>query len=126
MWLYRSDTKGTETIKNILVKIVRVATGWMSYSNRLRLCYFGGFFMLLGVRFLRMLGWRGRPVIPLRQKAINLFDTIAPTYNHEHTPGEVEGWFKEAGYTDVKEVTIHEFRLGDGGFAVIGTRGIKQ
>ena len=126
VWLYRSDTKGTETIKNILVKLVRVATAWMSYSNRLRLCYFSAFSILLGVRVLHIFGWRGRPVIPLRQKAINLFDTITPSYNHEHTPGEVEGWFREAGYMDVKEVTIHEYRLGKGGFAMIGTRGSKM
>jgi hypothetical protein len=75
-----------------------------------------------GVRLLRLFGWRGRPVIPLRQKAINLFDTITPTYNHEHTAAETAVWFQEAGYSGVKEVTISDFRLGKGGFAMIGTR----
>ena len=122
VWLYRSDSRGLQRVKITLVKIVRAATGWMSYSSRLSLCYIAAFFMLLAVRLLRICGWRGRPAIPLRQKAINLFDTITPTYNHEHTPSEAAGWFKEAGFTDIKEVTIREFRLGDGGFAVIGTR----
>lgn len=122
VWLYRSDTHGAQSIKRALVRSTRIITSWMSYSKRLSLCYVAAFFILLGVRFLRLFGWRGRPVISLRQKAINLFDTITPMYNHEHTPAETEVWFKEAGYDDVQEVTIREFRLGDGGFAMIGTR----
>jgi SAM-dependent methyltransferase/uncharacterized protein YbaR (Trm112 family) len=122
VWLYRSDTTGAERIKRAAVKAVRRATRWMSYSQRLTLCYATAWVMLCGLRVLRMCGYRRRPVIPLRQKAINLFDTIAPTYNHEHTPAETRAWFGEAGFTDVMEVTIHDWRLGRGGFAMIGTR----
>jgi 2-polyprenyl-3-methyl-5-hydroxy-6-metoxy-1,4-benzoquinol methylase/uncharacterized protein YbaR (Trm112 family) len=123
VWLYRSDTTGGQSIKRAAVKIVRATTGWMSYSSRLSLCYAAAFVILMGLRVLRVCGYRGRPIIPLRQKAINLFDTITPTYNHEHTPAETRAWFDEAGFTDVREVTIHDFRLGRGGFAMIGTRG---
>jgi 2-polyprenyl-3-methyl-5-hydroxy-6-metoxy-1,4-benzoquinol methylase/uncharacterized protein YbaR (Trm112 family) len=123
VWLYRSDTTGAQSIKRAAVKAVRTATRWMSYSSRLSLCYAGAFVILTGLRILRLCGYRGRPVIPLRQKAINLFDTITPTYNHEHTPAETRAWFDAAGFTDVREVTIHDFRLGRGGFAMIGTRG---
>jgi len=115
VWLYRRDTRGMQTLKKALVKTVRVATGWMSYSSRLSLCYAGAFVLLLGLRLLRLFGYRGRPVIPLRQKAINLFDTITPTYNHEHTPAEAAVWFDEAGYMNVRDVTIADFRLGEGG-----------
>lgn len=123
VWLYRSDTRGAQSVKRAAVKAVRNATGWMSYGNRMRLCYATAFGMMLGVRTLHGFGWRGRPVIPVRQKAINLFDTITPTYNHEHTFTETRAWFDEAGFRDVRDVTISEFRLGAGGFAAIGTRG---
>jgi SAM-dependent methyltransferase len=122
IWLYRSDTSGTQSLKRAAVKAVRAATGWMSYNSRLSLCYLAAFVILSGLRVLRLCGYRGRPVIPIRQKAINLFDTITPTYNHEHTPAETRAWFREAGFTDVTEVTINDHRLGRGGFAMIGTR----
>ncbi len=126
IWLYRSDTHGAQSLKRAAVKGVRKSTGWMSYSGRLRLCYLAAFVILSGLRVMRMCGYRGRRLIPLRQKAINLFDTITPTYNHEHTPAETRQWFSDAGFTDVKEVTIHDHRLGRGGFAMIGTRGAPR
>ena len=122
VWLYRSDTTGLATLKRHLVHAVRVATGWMSYRGRLMLCYVAAVPILASVALLRLVGWRGRRIIPIRQKAINLFDTIAPTYNHEHTPEETMGWFREAGFEDVREVTIRDFRLSVGGFAVLGRR----
>jgi 2-polyprenyl-3-methyl-5-hydroxy-6-metoxy-1,4-benzoquinol methylase/uncharacterized protein YbaR (Trm112 family) len=122
VWLYRSDTSGTQSLKRAVVKAVRAATRWMSYRSRLSLCYVGAFGILSCLRVLRLCGYRGRPIIPIRQKAINLFDTITPTYNHEHTPAETRTWFSEAGFTEVKEVTINDHRLGRGGFAMIGTR----
>ena len=126
VWLYRSDTRGAQSVKRAAVKGVRKGTGWMSYSSRLRLCYLAAFVILSGLRVMRMCGYRGRRLIPLRQKAINLFDTITPTYNHEHTPAETRQWFNDAGFTDVNEVTIHDHRLGRGGFAMIGTRGAPR
>jgi SAM-dependent methyltransferase/uncharacterized protein YbaR (Trm112 family) len=126
IWLYRSDTHGAASLKRAAVKGVRNGTGWMSYSSRLRLCYLAAFVILSGLRAMRMCGYRGRRLIPLRQKAINLFDTITPTYNHEHTPAETRQWFSDAGFTDVKEVTIQDHGLGRGGFAMIGTRGPRH
>ncbi len=123
VWLYRSDARAGHTLKMAVVKTVRVLTGWMPYSARMSLCYVAGFIILTGLRLLRLLGYRRRPLIPLRQKAINLFDTITPTFNHEHTPAETRGWFEEAGFTEIREVTIADFRLGQGGFAMMGTRG---
>ena len=125
IWLYRSDTRGLSRLKRAAVKMVRAATRRMSYRSRLALCYVGAFGILSLLRMLRLMGYRGRPVIPLRQKAVNLFDTITPTYNHEHTPEETRAWFSEAGFADVREVTVHDHRLGRGGFAMIGTRNTK-
>jgi SAM-dependent methyltransferase len=122
VWLYRSDTRGFATVKRHVVHAVRAATGWMSYRSRLALCYVAAVPILAMVKLLQIFGWRARPMIPIRQKAINLFDTITPTYNHEHTPPEVIAWFREAGFENAREVTISDFRLGHGGFAVLGRR----
>ncbi len=123
VWLYRSDTKPFITVKNNLVNVVRYLTQKLSYPNKMRVCYIGAVFILLGVRVSHLFGYKKRRLIPLRLKATNLFDTISPQFNHEHTPGEVADWFKESGYTDVKEVSISDYRLDEGGFAMIGTRG---
>jgi 2-polyprenyl-3-methyl-5-hydroxy-6-metoxy-1,4-benzoquinol methylase/uncharacterized protein YbaR (Trm112 family) len=122
IWLYRSDTRGLQALKIKAVKLVRFVTGRMSYAARWRLCYAGALIIMTGVRLLRLFGWHGRPAIPVRQKAINLFDTITPTFNHEHTPAEARQWFEEAGFSNIQEVSIAEFRLAAGGFAMIGTR----
>lgn len=74
------------------------------------------------VRLARPLGYRRRQLISLRLKALNLFDTIAPTYNHEHTPDEVMSWYREVGSVDVRNVSISRHRLDEGGFAIIGPR----
>ena len=60
----------------------------------------------------------------MRLKALNLFDTIAPTFNYEHTSVEVMEWFREIGFVDIRDVSIREHRLDEGGFAVIATRPI--
>jgi 2-polyprenyl-3-methyl-5-hydroxy-6-metoxy-1,4-benzoquinol methylase/uncharacterized protein YbaR (Trm112 family) len=123
VWLYRRDTKPRVTAKNSLVKLVRRSTTNLSYQNKMRVCYTGAALLLLGVRVGQLLGYKKRRLIPLRLKATNLFDTISPQFNHEHTPDEVASWFREAGYTDIKDVSLSEYRLDEGGFAMIGTRG---
>jgi 2-polyprenyl-3-methyl-5-hydroxy-6-metoxy-1,4-benzoquinol methylase len=122
VYLYRSDTKITVTIKHKLVYFVRYLTRNISHANKMRLCYLGAIWIMLGVRVANIFGYRKRRIIPIRSKAVNLFDTISPQFNHEHTPEEVRAWFIESGYHEVKEVTISEFRLNEGGFAMIGTK----
>lgn len=123
VWLYRSDTKPMYKAKMKLVELVRSLTKNLSYKNKMLLCYIGAVLILLGVRVGYLFGYKKRRLIPIRLKATNLFDTIAPQFNYEHTPDEVIGWFKEAGYTDIKDASISDYRLSEGGFAIIGTRG---
>jgi 2-polyprenyl-3-methyl-5-hydroxy-6-metoxy-1,4-benzoquinol methylase len=123
VWLYRSDTKPIITVKNALVDLVWFLTRNLSYQNKMRLCYVAAVLILLGVHVSHLFGYKKRRLIPLRQKAVNLFDTISPKFNHRHTPEEVASWFREAGYTDIKDVSISDYRLDEGGFAIIGTRG---
>ncbi len=86
------------------------------------LCWIGAAVILTGVRALHLFGYKNRRIIPLRLKAVNLFDTISPTFNHEHTPAEVRQWFIETGFSDVKDVSVSDFRLNKAGFAMRGTR----
>lgn len=122
VWLYRSDTKPLYEAKMKLVKLVRHLTKNLSYRNKMLLCYVGAVLILLSVRVGYLFGYKKRRLIPIRLKATNLFDTISPQFNYEHTPAEVIAWFEEAGYTDIKEASISDYRLDAGGFAVIGTR----
>ncbi len=122
VWLYRSDSKPMYKAKMKLIELVRRLTKNLSYHNKMRLCYLGAAVILLGVRVGYWFGYKKRRLIPIRLKATNLFDTIAPQFNYEHTPDEVIGWFKEAGYVDIKNASISDYRLSEGGFAIIGTR----
>jgi len=122
LWVYRSDTKPMYKAKMKLIEWVRGLTKNFSYQNKMRLCYVGAVVILLGVRVGYLFGYKKRRLIPIRLKATNLFDTIAPQFNYEHTPDEVIAWFKEAGYTDIKDASISDYRLSEGGFAIIGTR----
>ncbi|TMB98393.1 MAG: methyltransferase domain-containing protein [Chloroflexi bacterium] len=122
VWLYRRDARPATWVKNRIVDAIRALTRGWSHRNKMRLCWIGAGVLQSVVRFARLFGYRRRRAIPLRLKAVNLFDTISPSYNYEHTPEEVIGWYGEAGFVDVRDVSIKEHRLDDGGFAVIGRR----
>lgn len=122
VWLYRKDTKPIITFKNRLVSSVRRLTRNLSIRQKMALCYFGATLLLLGVRLGYIFGYKKRRIIPIKLKAVNLFDVISPQFNHLHSPAEVTSWFREAGYTDIKDVSIPEYRLDEAGFAMIGTR----
>lgn len=121
-WLYRSDLKPVIQTKMAMVKLVRRATRRLSHRSKMRLCYLGAGAILTGVRVAHLFGFKKRRVIPIHNKAINLFDTISPQYNHEHTPQEVIRWYREAGFSDAKDVSLQEHRLSVGGFAIMGRR----
>lgn len=121
VWLYRRDTPAFKTLKNRTVDLVRFLTRPLSYRAKTALCRIGACAILSGLWLARLLGYRGRRMIPLRLKTLNLFDTISPQFNHEHTTEEVAGWFREAGFKDVRDVNLPDYRVGDG-VAVIGTK----
>lgn len=122
VWLYRSDTRPGITLKNYLVKVIRVLTRGLPYGAKTAVCYAGAVVLAGATRAANALGHRRRRPIPMSLKALNLFDTISPRFNHEHTPDEVREWFEEAGYGDIRDVSIAEYRLDEAGFAMVGTR----
>ncbi len=122
VWLYRSDTKPSVTLKNRLVKAVRFLTRRLSYGSKTAVCYAGAVVLVGATKVANALGYTRRRPIPVSLKALNLFDTISPEFNHEHTPEEVRRWFEESGYSDIRDVSISEYRLDEGGFAMVGTR----
>ena len=71
-------------------------------------------------RVLHFFGNRKRPMIPLRLKAVNLFDTLTPRYYHLHTPQEVSAWFISAGFPEPEETSLQG--LSDAGFAMTAKR----
>jgi ubiquinone/menaquinone biosynthesis C-methylase UbiE/uncharacterized protein YbaR (Trm112 family) len=62
---------------------------------------------------------RGRPHRQtVRERVTSLFDSLAPTYVHHHTPKEVRSWFTAAGFVDVVETD----QENPAGFNLRGTR----
>jgi len=122
VWLYRRDVRADIWLKNRMVDAIRLATRRWSNRSKMQLCRIGAAVLVSLVRLASLVGYRRRRAIPLRLKALNLFDTIAPSYNAEHTPPEVTAWYSRAGFVDVRDVSIKEHRLDEGGFGVIGTR----
>jgi 2-polyprenyl-3-methyl-5-hydroxy-6-metoxy-1,4-benzoquinol methylase len=122
IWLYRQDLKPGAKLKLGIVKIGRRALRRVSHDRKLALCYAGAAMLLARLRLLRMFGYTRRRPIPLRLKALNLFDTFSPQFNHEHTSSEVTAWFHEAGFGEVRDVSFPEYRFNEEGFALIGTR----
>ena len=122
VWLYRSDRKGLNGVKRAVIDVIRSLTYGWSDAARMRLCWAGAALMNAALAVARSIGFRGRRLVPIRNKAVGLFDTISPRFNHEHTFAEVREWFREAGFSDIHEVTTSRFNLHLNGFAAIGTR----
>ena len=66
------------------------------------------------------MGIKTRRIVPLWLKAVNLYDTFTPLYNHQHVLSEVISWFREAGFAEAVETTIPS--LGNMGFGILGAR----
>jgi 2-polyprenyl-3-methyl-5-hydroxy-6-metoxy-1,4-benzoquinol methylase/uncharacterized protein YbaR (Trm112 family) len=122
VWLYRRDVRPGIWVKNQVVEMVHRLTRRWPHRAKMWLCTAGAVVLVSLVRLARPFGYHRRRAIPIRLKALNLFDTIAPTYNHKHTPTEVMDWFHEVGFVNVRDASIRDHRLDEGGFAVIGTR----
>ena len=52
-----------------------------------------------------------------REKLITMLDSYTCRYRWEHTPDEVEGWYRELGFVDVKTTDV-----GKWGFGVLATK----
>jgi 2-polyprenyl-3-methyl-5-hydroxy-6-metoxy-1,4-benzoquinol methylase len=122
VWLYRKDCGRRARLKLDVVNLGRKTLRPLSHDKKLALAYVGAAILLTRVRLLRLLGNRRRRVIPLRLKALNLFDTFSPQFNHEHTPTEVTRWFQEAEFREIRDVSFSDYRFNEEGFGLIGTR----
>lgn len=117
VWVYSSR-------KLTLYKLIRDALR-ITPSIRKDLLFYGCYMMApplkayhVGKFALRRL--RGRPTTPrerreahIRTIAFELFDDLAPPHQTRHTPDEVVGWFRQAGFRDMVvegEVGVRGFR----------------
>jgi len=120
VWLYRSDLAPIYNVKMRTAKCLQVLLRPLPLSALKTLCFAGAAILLVRLRILHLLGNRKRRIVPLRLKAVNLFDTLTPRYYHLHTPGEVEGWFSTLGFPGPIETSISA--LSHGGFGILGRR----
>jgi 2-polyprenyl-3-methyl-5-hydroxy-6-metoxy-1,4-benzoquinol methylase/uncharacterized protein YbaR (Trm112 family) len=120
VWLYRSDLRPVYRAKMATIRILRAVMRPLPKQMVKGLCYFGASVLLAQLRIQHLLGIKKRRIIPLWLKAVNLFDTFTPRYNHVQAPGEVISWFREEGFSQVVETTIPS--LGHGGFGMLGIR----
>jgi SAM-dependent methyltransferase len=120
VWLYRSDLSPMFNVKLKTAKALQSILSPLPLPVLKYLCFSGAAILLLRLRFLRLFGNRKRRIVPLRLKAVNLFDTLTPRYYHLHTPAEVYSWFASSGFADAVDVSIPS--LSHGGFGMLGTR----
>jgi 2-polyprenyl-3-methyl-5-hydroxy-6-metoxy-1,4-benzoquinol methylase len=120
VWLYRSDLAPLDNVKIKTVKCLQILLRPLPLSVLKMLCFAGAAILLVRLQILHLLGNRKRRIVPLRLKAVNLFDTLTPRYYHLHTPGEVESWFSALGFPGATETSIPS--LSRGGFGMLGMR----
>ena len=120
VWLYRSDLRSIYRLKSNIIRLLRplmrVFPSWVVRA----LCYGGATILETRLRILRAVGIGKRRIVPVWLKALNLYDTFTPLYNHQHTRSEVIAWFCEAGFPEAVETTIPS--LGNMGFGILGLR----
>ena len=120
VWLYRSDLSPIYSAKFKTAKALQSILRPLPLPVLKYLCFAGAALLLLRLRLLRLLGNRKRRIVPLRLKAVNLFDTLTPRYYHLHVPSEVSGWFDAVGFPGATETSIPS--LSHGGFGMLGVR----
>ncbi|HEX4076396.1 MAG TPA: methyltransferase domain-containing protein [Candidatus Acidoferrales bacterium] len=124
VWLYRSDLQSIYRVKSVAIKTIRSALRPLPAAAVRRLCYGGAVALQARLQLLRLVGIRKRRIVPVWLKAVNLFDTFTPLYNHQHVPDEVTSWFQEEGFPQAVETTIPS--LGHMGFGVLGVRDVGE
>ncbi len=119
VWLYRSDLEGIYVLKEGAVALLRPFFRPLPVAVLKPLCLAGAVVLNAQLIVRHLLGFTRRRRVPIRLKAVNLFDTFSPAFNHTHTPGEVLGWFRADGF-EAAERTIPA--LGHSGFGMLGVR----
>ena len=121
VWLYRSDPALGYRIKKVVVKVIQTLLRPFPLRVTRILCYLGAMILLTKLRMQHLFGLnKNRRIIPVWLKAVNLFDTFTPRYNHHHTREEVKSWFLEAGFPHPVETTI--LSIGHLGFGILAVK----
>jgi SAM-dependent methyltransferase len=121
VWLYRRDLSLGYRIKKATVEIIQALLRPLPLRVIRVLCYLGAMILLTKLRVQHLFGFnKSRRIIPVWLKAVNLFDTFTPRYNHHHTPEEVSSWFLEESFPHPVETTIPS--LGQMGFGILAVR----
>jgi SAM-dependent methyltransferase len=124
VWLYRSDLAPIYKVKLATAKTLQSILRPLPLPVLKYLCFAGAAVLILRLRLLHFFGNRKRRIVPLRLKAVNLFDTLTPRHYHLHTPIEVRQWFEGFGFPAPTETTIPS--LSQGGFGMLGLRGRQE
>jgi len=75
---------------------------FMSLESLMRTCRLVSPFYKLGTELLNTLGISRFRKRTAREITLDLFDAWAPQYNHWHSEKEVQKWFYESGFTNVR------------------------
>ncbi|MBX3256070.1 MAG: class I SAM-dependent methyltransferase [Chitinophagaceae bacterium] len=106
IWLYKPFNNGIHRImlglRGITTKLPLKLQFWLYFFTLLPI------HKSIGLLKGKSKGWR--------EIMINQLDMLSPEYRHEHSPHEVEGWFKAAAYTHVEITTTNNY-----GFSIKGT-----
>jgi len=101
VWLYRKNSWVQERINDAGRSVARR----LSRPTLLRLCRVGAFIggvPVAGQAFSKVVNVSTHPDPELR--VCDTFDWYSPTYQSHHTPAEVCGWFREAGFERIREL----------------------
>ena len=126
-WLYR---KGNEDIHLPLVPIIKnpsfqIIKGYKvrKYTTKLNpgllynliFCYCA-YFQVFYVLSKILKGTKHNQTI--KERTTSIFDALAPTYAHKHTPEEVKNWFIKSNYSSL----IVTDENAENGFNIVGTK----
>jgi SAM-dependent methyltransferase len=111
IWVYTNERRILYASSDLL----RRATTRMTEERLLKLCKVAG---PLGALYRTRFGKYLMPVLPVSHhpdpewRVLDTFDWYAPKYQWKHGWQEVEGWFEEAGLTDLER---HDFSVAVSG-----------
>ena len=122
VWLYRRNRRWQERINDAL----RRRTTRMDPDRLERLCHFGaaaGAVPILNKTLNKLVNFSAHP--DPRNRLCDTFDWYAPAYQHHHTEAELLGWFRDAGFDDLRvlppEKTGRLYRWAYGKNLLIGS-----
>ena len=115
VWVYSNDG-WKMAVYNAVASVYRFFTTKMKPDILLELCYCA--VPLYNVNRLPIIGKLTRILIPTSMESIaewrilDTFDWYSPRYQSKHTFEEVESWFKECGFRDIKRLS-KQYQNGD-------------